>query len=175
MVRRFLASALTGALCLSPVYSFSSPCSITLRCPRLPHHVVNVPSGLREQDLRSLRPFVSLHGVGAVLGFWKRHHECSLFVCLLYVDVVVLVGLLHLLLRRSSTNNPTVRMYILPITTGIRLFAECFLSGLSSAALGKVLLSVTTAFTESRTLGTEIHSAKKSLPSAKHSANGGAR
>jgi hypothetical protein len=42
-------------------------------------------------------------------------------------------------------------------------------------ALGKVLLSVTTVFTESRTLGTEIHSAKKSLPSAKHSANGNAR
>jgi hypothetical protein len=41
---------------------------------------------------------------------------------------------------------------------------------LSSAALGKVLLSVTIAFAESRTLGTEIHSVKMSLPSAKHSA-----
>jgi hypothetical protein len=40
---------------------------------------------------------------------------------------------------------------------------------LSSAALGKVLLSVTTTFTESRTLGIGIHSAKTSLPSAKHS------
>jgi hypothetical protein len=38
---------------------------------------------------------------------------------------------------------------------------------LPSAALGKVLLSVTTAFIESRTLDTEIHSAKKSLSSAK--------
>jgi hypothetical protein len=122
----------------SPVYSFSSPCSITLRCPRLPHHVVNVPSGLREQDLQSLRPFVSLHGVGAVLGFWKRHHKCSLFVCLLYVDIVVLVGLLRLLLRRSSANNPTVIMYILPITTGIRLFAECFLSGTRQRSLCRV-------------------------------------
>jgi hypothetical protein len=40
-------------------------------------------------------------------------------------------------------------------------------------ALGKVLLSATTVFTESRTLGIEIQSAKKYLPSAKHSANGG--
>jgi hypothetical protein len=61
-------------------------------------------------------------------------------------------------------------------TTGIRLFAECFAlcqvlfvghsakKPLPSAGLGKVLLSVTSAFTESRTLGTVIHSA-----------NGGAR
>jgi hypothetical protein len=42
-------------------------------------------------------------------------------------------------------------------------------------ALGKVLLSVMTTFTESRTLGIERHSAKKPLPSAKHSANGGSR
>jgi hypothetical protein len=48
-------------------------------------------------------------------------------------------------------------------------------TSLPSVALDKVLLSVTTSFTESRTLGTEIHSAKKSLSSAKHSANGGAR
>jgi hypothetical protein len=41
---------------------------------------------------------------------------------------------------------------------------------LSSAALSKVLLSVTTAFTESRTLGTE-----KSLPSSKYSANDSAQ
>jgi hypothetical protein len=40
---------------------------------------------------------------------------------------------------------------------------------LPSFAFGKVLLSVTTAFTESRTLGTGRHSAKTSLPSAKHS------
>jgi IS4 transposase len=46
---------------------------------------------------------------------------------------------------------------------------------LPCAALGKVLLSVTTAFTESRTLDTEIHSTKKFLPRAKHSANGSAR
>jgi hypothetical protein len=47
------------------------------------------------------------------------------------------------------------------------------LGALPSAALGKVLLSVMTVFTENRTLGTERHSAKKSLPSAKHSVNGG--
>jgi hypothetical protein len=41
---------------------------------------------------------------------------------------------------------------------------------LPSAALGKVMLSVTSSFTECRTLGTEIHSAKTSLPSAEHSA-----
>jgi hypothetical protein len=53
-----------------------------------------------------------------------------------------------------------------------RHFAKCFLSGntLSSVVLGKIQLSVTNTFTESRTLGTEIHSAKTSLPSAKHSA-----
>ena len=49
------------------------------------------------------------------------------------------------------------------------------LGALPSAALGKVLLSVTTAFAESRTLGTGIHSTKISLPSAKHSAKGGSR
>jgi hypothetical protein len=41
--------------------------------------------------------------------------------------------------------------------------------------LGKVLLTVTTAFTESNTLDTKIHSTKKSLPSGKHSANDSAR
>jgi hypothetical protein len=41
---------------------------------------------------------------------------------------------------------------------------------LSSVALGKVPLSVNNAFTESRTFGIEIHSAKISLPRVKHSA-----
>jgi hypothetical protein len=41
---------------------------------------------------------------------------------------------------------------------------------LPRAALGKVLHSVTSSFTECRTLGTEIHSAKTSLPSAEPSA-----
>jgi hypothetical protein len=47
-----------------------------------------------------------------------------------------------------------------------RRFAKCFFVGhstkkpLSSAALGNVLLSVTTAFAERRTLGTGIHSTK---------------
>jgi hypothetical protein len=42
-------------------------------------------------------------------------------------------------------------------------------------ALGKVTLSVMTAFTESRILGTGRHSAKITLPSAKHSTKVGAR
>jgi hypothetical protein len=51
---------------------------------------------------------------------------------------------------------------------------------LPRAALGKVLLSVMSSFTESRTLGTETHSAKPYLPSGEHSAKvalgkGGAR
>jgi hypothetical protein len=46
-------------------------------------------------------------------------------------------------------------------------FAECFFR-----ALGKVLLSVTTTFIESRTLSTGRHSTKTALPSAKHSAKG---
>jgi hypothetical protein len=41
---------------------------------------------------------------------------------------------------------------------------------LLSAALGKVLFSVTNSFAESRTLGKELHSTKISLSSAKHSA-----
>jgi hypothetical protein len=57
-------------------------------------------------------------------------------------------------------------------TTEIQAFAECqelcrvlFVGHsakqpLPRAALGKVLLSVTSSFTECRTLGTEIHSAK---------------
>jgi hypothetical protein len=51
--------------------------------------------------------------------------------------------------------------------TGIQLFAECS----TLVALGKVLLSLMTAFTKSWTHGTKIHSAKKLVPSAKHSAN----
>jgi hypothetical protein len=44
-----------------------------------------------------------------------------------------------------------------------------------SAALDKVLLSVMTAFAESRTLGIGIHLAKIPLPNAKHSAKVGSR
>jgi hypothetical protein len=70
-----------------------------------------------------------------------------------------------------------------PITTGIRLFAECrrlcrvlFIghsakSTLPRAALGRVLRSVKILFTECRALGTAKHSAKTVLPSVKHSAN----
>ena len=69
-----------------------------------------------------------------------------------------------------------------PFTIGICGFVECLALGrvlfvghsakksLSSTALGKVLLSVTIRFAESRTLGTEIYSAKISLLSVKHSA-----
>jgi hypothetical protein len=46
---------------------------------------------------------------------------------------------------------------------------------LPSTTLGKVLLSVITVFTKSRTLGKERHSANTTLPSAKHSTNDGAR
>jgi hypothetical protein len=46
---------------------------------------------------------------------------------------------------------------------------------LSSAALDKVMLPVMTTFTESRTISTQRHSAKTSLPSAKHSAKTDAR
>jgi hypothetical protein len=42
---------------------------------------------------------------------------------------------------------------------------------LPSTALGKVLRSVKSWFTECRTLGTSKHSAKTALPSVKHSAN----
>jgi hypothetical protein len=67
-------------------------------------------------------------------------------------------------------------------TTGIRDFAECrtlcrvsfvghsVKKALPRAALGKVRLSVTSLFTEYRTLGTGPHSAKTCLPSVKHSA-----
>jgi hypothetical protein len=67
-------------------------------------------------------------------------------------------------------------------TTGIRGFAECrtlyrvpFVGHsakktLPRAALGKVRLSVTSWFTERRTLGTGPHSAKTCLPSVWHSA-----
>jgi hypothetical protein len=68
------------------------------------------------------------------------------------------------------------------VTTGIRAFAECrwlcrvlFIGHsakktLPSAALGKVLRSVKSLFTECRTLGTAKHLAKTALPSVKHSA-----
>jgi hypothetical protein len=67
-------------------------------------------------------------------------------------------------------------------TTGIRSFAECqslcrvlFIGHsanktLPRAALGKVLRSVKSLFTECRTLGTTQHSAKTSLSRVKHSA-----
>jgi hypothetical protein len=53
-------------------------------------------------------------------------------------------------------------------------FAKCFLSGtrqLPRAALGRVLRSVKSLFTEGRALGTAKHSAKTVLPSVKHSTN----
>jgi hypothetical protein len=68
------------------------------------------------------------------------------------------------------------------ITTGIRGFAECrplcrvsFVGhsankSLPRTALGKVWLSVTSLFTECRTLDTGRHSAKTGLSSVKHSA-----
>jgi hypothetical protein len=64
-------------------------------------------------------------------------------------------------------------------TTGIWVFVECLTfcrvlfighSAKKSAALGKVLRSVKSLFTECRTLGIAKHSAKTALPSVKHSA-----
>jgi hypothetical protein len=84
-------------------------------------------------------------------------------------------------LRFRSVSSIPIFGHFECITTGIRGFTECSVlcrvlfvghsvkKPLPSAALGKVLLSVTNEFTESRTLGTELHSANISLPSAKHS------
>jgi hypothetical protein len=58
----------------------------------------------------------------------------------------------------------------LPIAFCRALSKEVF-----SATHGKVLLMVTTMFTESRTVGTRRHLAKTSLPSAKHSAKADAQ
>jgi hypothetical protein len=75
-------------------------------------------------------------------------------------------------------------MLLFVFTTGIRVFAECqrlcrvlFIGHsakktLPRAALGKVLRSVKSLFTERGTLGTEKHSANNALPSGKHSAKG---
>jgi hypothetical protein len=77
-----------------PQYRLSKPHSKVSCYPRLPHFAVNVPSTLGEQDLQSLRSLVSLHGIGVVYGFWEACCDCSLFVCFLYIDVVLLVDLL---------------------------------------------------------------------------------
>jgi hypothetical protein len=78
---------------------------------------------------------------------------------------------------------PLALSYGCTCTIRIRLFAECrrlcrvlFIGHsakptLPSAALGKVLRSVKSLFTECRTLGTAKHSAKTVLPSVKHSTN----
>jgi hypothetical protein len=73
---------------------------------------------------------------------------------------------------RVVLRDATNRMMKNSITTGIRAFAEChaLCRVLFSRALGKVLLSVTSSFTECRTLGTETHSAKTYLTSGEHSA-----
>jgi hypothetical protein len=51
-------------------------------------------------------------GLGLYQIFVKRRRDSLLFVYFLYADVTVLAGLLRLLLHCSSTNNPTVRMFI---------------------------------------------------------------
>jgi hypothetical protein len=59
-----------------------------------------------------------------------------------------------------------------PVLCRVLFVGHSTKKSLSIAALGKdALLSVMTAFTESRTLGTKRHSAKKTLPSVKHSTN----
>jgi hypothetical protein len=70
-----------------------------------------VPSCLGEQYLWSLRPVVSLQGYRSYQVFGKCCRDCSLFICFLYANIMVLVGVLCLLLRCSSADNPTVRIY----------------------------------------------------------------
>jgi hypothetical protein len=74
--------------------------------------------------------------------------------------------------RCIDMNSLLQILYLLTVTAAIWLFAEClalyrvFFIGhlvkqsLSRATLGQVLISVTTTFTDSRTLGTGKHSAK---------------
>jgi hypothetical protein len=73
-------------------------------------------------------PPVSLHGVGSYQVFGKRHHDCSLFVCFLYADVVVLADLLRLLLHCSSTDNLTVRMLTRIFILSLALVFELLVS-----------------------------------------------
>ena len=60
-------------------------------------NLASVPSVSGEQDLRSPRLLVSLHGIGDVLGFWEAPSVCF-------------AGLLRLLLHCFGADNPTVRM-----------------------------------------------------------------
>ena len=56
-----------GGEASSSVHTVSSPPrTLVLRCLSLPHPVADVPSASGEQDLRSPRLLVSLHGVGDV-------------------------------------------------------------------------------------------------------------
>jgi hypothetical protein len=84
--------------------------------------------------------------------------------------------------KTKPSNFRKKYIWIRSPTTGIRSFAECrrlcrmlFIGHstkktLSSVALGKVLRSVNSLFTEYRTLSTAKHSAKTALPRVKHSA-----
>jgi uncharacterized membrane protein YjdF len=51
-----------------------------------------------------------------------------LFVCFLYTDVIVLAGLARLLLRRSSTDNPTIRMFMRIFILSLALVYELLMS-----------------------------------------------
>jgi hypothetical protein len=55
---------------------------------------------------------VPTRGRGRVKFLGSSRRDCWLFVCFLYADVVVLTGLLRLLLRCSSADNATVRMFV---------------------------------------------------------------
>jgi hypothetical protein len=77
-----------------PCYRLS-PHTRPLRYPRLSHLTADMLSGLGEKDLRSLCPFVSLHGVGLYQVFGKHRRDRSLFTCFLYTDVVILANMLY--------------------------------------------------------------------------------
>jgi hypothetical protein len=55
---------------------------------------------------------VPARGRGHFRFLGSSRRDCWLFVCFLYVDVVVVTGLLHLLLRCSSVDNATVRIFV---------------------------------------------------------------
>jgi hypothetical protein len=106
-----------------------------------------------------------------------------MLLCCYLVDEVLNSLHYSIILELSKPiNYHVVYSCLIDVTTGIRDFAECrrlcrvlyighsAKKTLPSAALGKVLRSVKSLFTECRTLGTAKHSAKTALPRVKHSA-----
>jgi hypothetical protein len=121
------------------------------------------------------------------LGYLCYKLSLILFCALNYLSssnsVISVLNSIYFSFEHINLCNERLNFY--SHTTEIRLFAECLAlcrvlfvghsakKSLTSAILGQVLLSVMTVFTKSRTLGIEIHSAKKPVPSAKYSANNG--